>query len=208
MITGATSKKSALTGAVILLCFMITGCGGQNARDIIGLGKRAPDEFRVVARPPLSVPPDFTLRPPSSSPAASPLAATNAADRQARNVLTGSEASAAVSPVDTAVGSVSSYSLESSADSLFLDNAGASAADPTIRAQLAEDLTVTPEEEASSDYLFDWLAPNEAEGEVLVDADAELERLQENERSGKSITEGETPSVEPGGSGPLEQLFN
>ena len=40
----------------------ISGCSG--IKDDLGLAKRAPDEFAVVKRPPLSMPPDFALRPP------------------------------------------------------------------------------------------------------------------------------------------------
>jgi len=40
----------------------ISGCGG--IKEDLGLAKKAPDEFTVVKRPPLSMPPDFALRPP------------------------------------------------------------------------------------------------------------------------------------------------
>lgn len=41
----------------------LAGCGGLG--DALGLSKRPPDEFEVVAKKPLTVPPDFNLRPPS-----------------------------------------------------------------------------------------------------------------------------------------------
>lgn len=40
----------------------ISACSG--IKEDLGLAKRAPDEFTVVKRPPLSMPPDFALRPP------------------------------------------------------------------------------------------------------------------------------------------------
>jgi len=40
----------------------LVGCGGIS--DKLGLEKRAPDEFAVVRNAPLSLPPDFHLRPP------------------------------------------------------------------------------------------------------------------------------------------------
>ena len=40
----------------------LTACEGVKKQ--FGLAKQSPDEFRVVARAPLSLPPDFTLRPP------------------------------------------------------------------------------------------------------------------------------------------------
>lgn len=48
---------AALGGAVVL-----SGCEG--VRSSLGLGKNPPDEFQVVSRAPLSLPPDYNLRPP------------------------------------------------------------------------------------------------------------------------------------------------
>jgi hypothetical protein len=42
--------------------FVLSGCTG--AREALGLTKSAPDEFQVVTRAPLSMPPDFELRAP------------------------------------------------------------------------------------------------------------------------------------------------
>ena len=47
---------------VILAAFTLSAC--ENAREAIGIGKQSPDEFAVVTRAPLSMPPDFSLRPP------------------------------------------------------------------------------------------------------------------------------------------------
>ena len=38
-------------------------CGGT-VQETFGIGKRQPDEFQIVRRQPLIVPPDSTLRPP------------------------------------------------------------------------------------------------------------------------------------------------
>jgi hypothetical protein len=48
---------------MVLLVLPIGACSGTLA-DQLGMGKRAPDEFAVVARQPLIIPPDFDLRPP------------------------------------------------------------------------------------------------------------------------------------------------
>ena len=44
------------------LALAVSACGGF--RENLGLNKQSPDEFRVVSRAPLTVPPDFKLRPP------------------------------------------------------------------------------------------------------------------------------------------------
>lgn len=45
------------------LAFGLSACGRS---DSLGYGKNAPDEFNVVKRPPLIMPPDYNLRPPGS----------------------------------------------------------------------------------------------------------------------------------------------
>ena len=49
----------ALIGAAVSL----NACG--HAREAFGLAKVTPDEFRVVAKAPLTLPPDYDLRPPA-----------------------------------------------------------------------------------------------------------------------------------------------
>src|SRR5690625_1857234 len=46
------------------LALALSACG-DNVRRSLGLTKQSPDEFRVVSRAPLSVPPSFNLRPPA-----------------------------------------------------------------------------------------------------------------------------------------------
>jgi hypothetical protein len=48
--------------AAAVLAVALGGCSG--IRDSLGIGKHPPDEFQVVSRAPLSMPPDFNLRPP------------------------------------------------------------------------------------------------------------------------------------------------
>ncbi len=50
---------------ILLMCMGIgLGACSQEAKEDLGLAKVAPDEFSVITRAPLSVPPDYTLRPP------------------------------------------------------------------------------------------------------------------------------------------------
>ena len=43
----------------------LAGCGPGTVQDALGMGKRSPDEFAVVSRAPLILPPDYGLRPPA-----------------------------------------------------------------------------------------------------------------------------------------------
>ncbi|MGA9659785.1 MAG: DUF3035 domain-containing protein [Asticcacaulis sp.] len=50
-------------GLIILAGVALSGC--QSAKNALGLNKVVPDEFRVVTKAPLVVPPDYALRPPA-----------------------------------------------------------------------------------------------------------------------------------------------
>lgn len=51
---------------ILMLLFSSTGCSSTNVQKTLGIQKPAPNEFAVNPHPPLSVPPDFSLRPPHS----------------------------------------------------------------------------------------------------------------------------------------------
>ncbi len=48
----------------LFLCGALVGCGDSWSENF-GFNKSSPDEFNVVTRPPLALPPDYNLRPPS-----------------------------------------------------------------------------------------------------------------------------------------------
>ena len=77
-------------GVALLALGACTGTVQEN----LGLGKRSPDEFQVVRRAPLTLPPDYSLRPPE--PGAAP-SSTQDTSAQAREILTRQPAP----PVDT-----------------------------------------------------------------------------------------------------------
>jgi len=62
------AKRSNLTRAAVLVAVTalmgagVTGCGGLGRA--LGVSKTAPDEFAVVTKAPLVLPPDYELRPP------------------------------------------------------------------------------------------------------------------------------------------------
>ena len=43
---------------------LLSGCGGGNWKQTLGIEPTSPDEFAVESRAPLTLPPDFDLRPP------------------------------------------------------------------------------------------------------------------------------------------------
>jgi hypothetical protein len=53
--------KAALVLMGLAAAVAVSGCGAKRA---LGLERSAPDEFRVITKAPLVMPPDFALRPP------------------------------------------------------------------------------------------------------------------------------------------------
>lgn len=79
---GAMISRTALAGFSLGLLTMLPACGG--VQDALGMGKNPPDEFSVVTKAPLVIPPDYSLRPPQ--PGAPPTGETSPSER-ARQAL-------------------------------------------------------------------------------------------------------------------------
>jgi hypothetical protein len=79
---GRELGRTAAVGAALLA---VAGCN-TTVQEQLGVGKRSPDEFQVVRRAPLIVPPDSGLRPPQ--PGAAPAVQQDVAT-DARDILTG-----------------------------------------------------------------------------------------------------------------------
>ena len=186
---------------------LLAGCGG-GVRETLGLKRSAPDEFRVVSRPPLSVPPEFSLRPPAPGEEGPAQASTR--DQAAALVLgednvqqTLEQKQAAQGTAETAVPVVTAHPLATTGDSKFLSNAGAEQASPDIRSVIHQETTAAAIEKEDSSSLWDgWLTSKEAK-EPMVDAKGEAERIRANKDEGKPVTEGETPEVKEKTSGSL-----
>src|SRR5579871_5171180 len=50
--------------AFATVAVVLSGCSGDDITRNMGLQREAPDEFQVTTRAPLSMPPDFQIRPP------------------------------------------------------------------------------------------------------------------------------------------------
>ena len=106
-----------------LAATLLAGC--QGLRDAAGITKQSPDEFAVVTKKALIIPPDFNLHPPV--PGAPPLNQQDPTN-EAQAALFGS-----TDPTVVAANLKGSFSA---GERLLLANAGAQRADPAIRAEL------------------------------------------------------------------------
>ena len=192
--------------AVVGLAVALGGCGNQ-VRQALGMTKRSPDEFQVVAHAPLTLPPDYNLRPPEPG---APRPQEGTARDQAQTALYGSNSYngsdfSAGSSFGAAFGS-SSGTAQSAGELALLQNAGAAGIDSDIRAQIdAETAAQVERDQTLIERLVFWRSP-EPYGTV-VDPVKETERLRENQALGKPVTEGETPIIIRRRQGLLEGIF-
>ena len=173
----------------LISVFVLTALVGvlsacESAKQIVANKKNAPDEFTVYERPPLSLPPEFALRPPAPG-SGRPQSITPT--DQARAALLQRQASVNTKPV-------SDPTLSDGLNAL-MQKTGAAQADPSIREVVnAETTLLSKEDQRLADKMIFWVDDKPFEGTV-VDAEKEQQRIRENQALGQPITEGETPQV-------------
>lgn len=192
---GMTSaQRASLAGAALLLAAAtgLSGCG--DARQAFGLDRTVPDEFAVVPRAPLSMPPDFNLRPPAPG---APRPQEVAARERARQVVTGQAEAGSAAEVDPLT----------QGESALLARAGADEIDPDIRRVVNEESAALLEADDSFvDRLMFW--QDQPPPGTVVDPRAEAQRLASNAALGEPLTEGEVPTIERRSRAPLEGIFD
>ncbi len=184
-----------IAGAIALI-LALSACEGVKKQ--LGMTKQSPDEFKVVSRAPLTVPPDFTLRPPQPG-MARPQEGT--VTQQARKVVFRLE-----QPKEPTLEERFEADGRSLGELSLLKAAGADKADPDIRLIVdRETQQINAESEDFIEALVFWR--EKAEPGRVVDASEEARRLRENAALGKSVTTGETPTIERRRKALLEGLF-
>lgn len=164
---------SLLAGAALMAS--LGGC--TDIRRAIGMERVVPDEFAVVSRAPLAIPPEFSLRPPRpGAPPTQEVAATEAA----RNaVFRSADQQAALPP---AAGE------RSAGEGALLREAGATSVDPSIRQRVTDEASLSPENEKSFvDKLLFWRSPGPPPSNQVIDPVKEAERLNEAKAGGKPV---------------------
>jgi hypothetical protein len=186
---GLRGRPAAL---LVLAALGLSACDNGSLRRSLGLDSRGPDEFRVVSRAPLDVPPDFGLRPPQPG-AQRPNEPT--VREQAKQTVFGANTPA-----------VRVVEGRSAGESVLLRQAGAVDVDANIRETVnRESAQLAQADRGLTDRLIFWREPP-APGTV-VDPVAEQQRLRENAALGKPATEGETPIIQRKRRGILEGIL-
>lgn len=178
-----------------LVALALSGC--SEARRAIGLDRNSPDEFAVVSRAPLSMPPDMRLAPPRPG-AMRPQEATTS-QVAAATVFGGASSSAlgmkTPSPRNASAG-----------ESVLLAKAGADRAEPGIRNKVDQETSaLVVADKRWVDTLLFW--QTQEPPYQVVDPKKESQRLREAQAQGKPVNEGVVPTIERKRKAPLEGLF-
>ena len=180
----------AWSAPVVLVASLgLAGCAGDDLSRTIGLTRDAPDEFTVTTRAPLSMPPDFSLRPPRPG-ASRPQELT---ERQ--------QAEATLSPTTALAGAPSGSSPGQQA---LLSAAGPDAP-RDIRNEVDAEAQLDAPGRSFADRLMFW-KPTPPAG-TAVDAAAESQRLRQNAALGTAESTGDTPIIQQRRQGILDSLF-
>lgn len=160
----------------------LVGC--ESIREAAGVEKTPPDEFAVVTKAPLVIPPDYNLKPPK--PGAPPTNQSSPTDA-AQIALTGTD------PEAIKAGLPDTYSPE---EKTVLANTGAASADHAIRQQIAADAkAMSTASDSFTDELLFRDKPNPDLGHP-VDADTEHDRLASAKTAGQTPTEGQDANID------------
>lgn len=188
-----TLRSALAVAAAAVLATGLAGCGAKT-REAIGLDRPPPDEFAVLTRAPLAIPPEFGLRPPR--PGARRPQELEVKDEARKILLRGAQRDGS-----------GTGAKPSSGERALLGRAGAASADAAIRREVDEESAQIAEAERSFvDKLIFW-RKDEPPGEV-IDAKRESQRLRGNAALGSPPTSGATPVIERRERGFLEGIFN
>lgn len=174
----------ALTlGAIAASAALLTGC--NTIRQGVGLERVTPDEFRVVSMAPLTVPPEYGLRPPAPG---QPRPTELAPESAARQILLGQRQAV----------------TRSAGEESLVAAAGAAQADPLARYVVDDEFgDLAHKEQGWANRLMFWRSDDAAsraetqvrtpEGVTTIDEESEAERL-------RALTGGQDVVIQRGSS--------
>lgn len=151
---GVSVRHSVLVcSAAALMLAGLTGCSGIGRA--LGMGKSPPDEFAVVTRAPLVIPPEFSLRPPDPG---APRPQENTPDVTARQTVFGAPPPAPELPEGTSPGEAELLALS-----------GANRSNPDIREVLEQDArkSAMKSDKSFGDRLLFWRDSEPEPAEVI-----------------------------------------
>ena len=178
-------RTRTATILILLASFVLTGC--EETKRAFGQTKEAPDEFAVYKRAPLSLPPDFDLRPPTPGAQRPQIVTSKNRVRQALGI-----------PAEKSrrVGTFSSTEIAnlSKGERALLILTGANNANPEIRKLVdAKALDLFETDKSFTDKILFWQTKENIG--VAVDPNKETKRIREAQALGKPLNEDNTPNI-------------
>jgi hypothetical protein len=183
-------RNSTFAVATLGSLVLLSACGGsEDLTRNFGMQRDAPDEFTVTTRAPLSMPPDFSLRPPQPG---APRPQEQSAAQSAQATLTDGATLAAPASPGSSPGQ----------DALLA--AAGKPPPPDIRARIDADAARGGDRTLTETLLF-WQTPPKPG--VVVDPAQEAARLHENAALGKPPDDGDTPTISRKTTSWFDRLF-
>jgi hypothetical protein len=174
-------SRQALPALLLLAAALLSGCGLGRA---LGSSKLSPDEFNIVTKAPLVIPPDYALKPPAPSEKTDE--ADTAADAQAALVGKRGATTPATSPGERAL----------------IAQAGAEYADPLIRAVVDQEYAGLVDKSPDlTDRLIFWSRSSAPSVNAQVNAGAESIRIEQQQSGAKNQQRADTGAQAPQPSG-------
>jgi hypothetical protein len=160
------SLNRLILASALIAAVGLAGC--TSTRKALGMNKVTPDEFRIVTKAPLVVPPDFALRPPAPG---KPRPQELQPESAARTALLGQREGEA----------------RSDGEKLLVAKAGADKADPLIRYVVDDEFgDVSHKEKNFADKVMFWRAGKTTATQAAVatsgDAPAPVDAASEQQR--------------------------
>jgi hypothetical protein len=165
-------RSLKILGLGLGLAASLSAC--SSLKSALGIDKKPPDEFAVVTKAPLVIPPDFALRPPRPGAQDSQ---TLTPAQSAEQTVFGKVETQQTATVDQSQGELA-----------LLESAGADRADGSIRGTMASDDKAMRTDKSLTDRLMFWKGDG-TEGQAVNGA-AEQERIKASDAEGKSPAEG------------------
>jgi hypothetical protein len=176
--------------APLSVAILLAGCSDGSLSRTFGLTRDAPDEFTVVTRAPLSMPPDFSLRPPQPG----ALRPQEQSDRTA--------AESALVPESVLGGTRAG---QTSGQASFVRDAGGGAP-ADIRQRIDQEARIGVDDDSFVDKILYWRKQDSQK--AVVDAGEEAKRLRQNAALGQPAVAGDTPIIREKKTGWFQDLFS
>ena len=195
------NKLSILLLPLVAGVLLVNGCtSGQN--NVFGEEKDAPDEFAVYSRAPLSLPPDFGLRPPKPG-VTRPQ--TVMPRNEAKRALLSS--SSMPPPAKSTGNAAQSQADQTPGIVALLSNAGAAQANPDIRALINSETAALSSggDGGIADSILFWRQKDTGLVGAVIDPAVEQRRMRRKNAEGDVVEEAPTPTIQRRGGGGISR---